>query len=102
MKTKLKSLSESSIFLTVLFAILCFAFYFSLSEFEQPRLVISHYRIHHSVIGVLIIVIGYYYRNYIIIALGTGIYVSHVIEEMYFNHATLLHALTIFITKSIA
>jgi hypothetical protein len=55
--------------------------------------------IHHSVLGVLILVIGIIASNKIAIAIGLGIYLGHVMEEMYFNKRSLITALFIFVTR---
>jgi hypothetical protein len=55
--------------------------------------------IHHSVLGVLLIVIGLIARHKVVVALGLGIYLGHVAEEMYFNKRNVIKALLIFVTR---
>jgi uncharacterized membrane protein len=54
--------------------------------------------IHHSVWGVLLFVIGIAVSNDVVAALGLGIYLGHVAEEIYLNKRTVTTAFFIFIT----
>ena len=55
--------------------------------------------IHHSVWGVLLFVIGIAIGNKVIAAIGLGIYLGHVAEEIYFNKRNIVRAFFIFVTR---
>jgi hypothetical protein len=55
--------------------------------------------IHHSVWGVLLFVIGITVRNDSVLALGLGIYLGHVAEEVYFNKRNVIKAFFILVTR---
>lgn len=55
--------------------------------------------IHHSVWGVLLFVIGITARNDSVAALGLGIYLGHVVEEVYFNKRSVFAAFFIIVTR---
>lgn len=54
--------------------------------------------IHHSVLGVLLLVIGLIVGNKVVTAIGLGIYLGHVVEEIYFNKRNVITAFFIFVT----
>jgi hypothetical protein len=54
--------------------------------------------IHHSVWGVLLFVVGIIIRNDDVVAIGLGIYLGHVAEEIYFNKRGIVTAFFIFVT----
>ena len=70
---------------------------------DKNPLVIKGYKVHHSLFSALLVILGlvftHQYVNFIS-DVGLGIYASHVIEEVYFNHVGLVKALTVFITKT--
>ena len=55
----------------------------------------------HSLLGILLIVFGLYVNRTfgVISAIGLGIYLSHIIEEICLNKAPVLKAFLMFITK---
>lgn len=55
--------------------------------------------IHHSVWGVLLLAIGIIIGSKVVAALGLGIYLGHVAEEMYFNKRGLITAIFIFVNR---
>jgi hypothetical protein len=55
--------------------------------------------VHHSVTGLLLLVIGLAFMNKIVIGLGLGIYLAQGIEEMYFNKKPFPKAFFILITN---
>jgi Na+/H+ antiporter NhaD/arsenite permease-like protein len=55
--------------------------------------------IHHSVWGVLLFVIGIIIGNDAVAALGLGIYLGHVAEEVYFNKRNVIKAFFILVTR---
>ena len=44
---------------------------------EYPRFVLGPYRVHHSVVGYLAVVVGLVYQPLVLIPLGLGIIVGH-------------------------
>lgn len=54
--------------------------------------------VHHSVLGVLLFVVGLAVGNNTITAVGLGIYLGHVMEEIYFNKKGVIEAFFIFVT----
>jgi hypothetical protein len=68
------------------------------------RLVIGQYVIHHSCFGVLLVILGLFIvpesSRIIIMAVGTGIYLSHIVEEIYFIKTSIWLAPFVFITKA--
>jgi hypothetical protein len=57
------------------------------------------FHIHHSVLGVLLLAIGIIIGNKDIAAIGLGIYLGHVVEEIYFNKRNVVRAFFIFVTR---
>jgi hypothetical protein len=55
--------------------------------------------VHHSVLGVLLLIIGLIVGNKDVTALGLGVYLGHVVEEVYFNKKSLIRAFFIFVTR---
>lgn len=55
--------------------------------------------IHHSVWGALLFIVGIIIRNDGVAAIGLGIYLGHVAEEIYFNKRDILKAFFIFVTR---
>ncbi len=55
--------------------------------------------IHHSTWGMLILIAGIIVRNDIAAAIGLGIYLGHVAEEIYFNKKNMIRAFFIFVTS---
>jgi len=55
--------------------------------------------VHHSVLGVLLLIIGIITGNKTVTALGLGIYLGHVMEEIYFNKRNFIMAFFIFVTR---
>jgi hypothetical protein len=55
--------------------------------------------VHHSVLGVLLLAIGIIIGNKAVAALGLGIYLGHVMEEVYFNKRNIVTAFFIFVTR---
>jgi hypothetical protein len=62
----------------------------------------SKYSFHHSILGLLLILLSVFLKTYkgIVFSVGLGIYISHGIEEMYFNHISIKKAFFVFIAKS--
>ncbi|HEV2339635.1 MAG TPA: hypothetical protein VGT05_02580 [Patescibacteria group bacterium] len=93
------------VFITILTAIVTFTWV--LLTKKQWRKKSNHtnfrnYHIHHSVVGLLLIVIGFFFAPFygtVISAVGFGLFVSHGVEELYFNHEKITKAFFIFITK---
>lgn len=58
-------------------------------------------QIHHSLLGILLIIVGIYINRTfgVISAVGLGIYLGHVFEEIYLNKISPFKALLMFITK---
>jgi len=54
--------------------------------------------IHHSVWGMLLLAIGIVIGNKVVAAVGLGIYLGHVAEEIYFNKKNIIRAFFIFVT----
>ncbi|OGG15879.1 hypothetical protein A3D78_02485 [Candidatus Gottesmanbacteria bacterium RIFCSPHIGHO2_02_FULL_39_14] len=62
---------------------------------------VGRYKIHHSVFGLILVIAGRLITDTftnILTASGLGMYLSHVIEEMYLNKLNLLKAIFTFIT----
>jgi hypothetical protein len=59
----------------------------------------SKFHIHHSVTGLFILVAGLLINNKVIAAMGIGIYLAHVAEEIYFNKRNVTKAFFILITR---
>jgi hypothetical protein len=59
----------------------------------------SGLHIHHSVLGLAILILGLLFKNYVVASIGLGIYIGHVAEEMYFNKRSLLKASLVFVTR---
>lgn len=70
---------------------------FKASKFNYERLVKAH--IHHSVWGILILIIGLIIGNMIVAGIGSGIYLGHVAEEIYFNKRNVIKAFFILVTR---
>gem|GEM_PF-3526852 len=54
--------------------------------------------VHHSVWGALLLIIGIVIRNGSVAALGLGVYLGHVAEEIYFNRRNVIKAFFILVT----
>jgi hypothetical protein len=54
--------------------------------------------IHHSVWGMLLFIVGIIIGNKVVAAIGLGIYLGHVAEEVHFNKRNIFRAFLIFIT----
>jgi hypothetical protein len=67
------------------------------NKIDDKRYIKVH--IHHSVTGMLVLAIGIIIGNRAIMAIGVGLYVGHVMEEMYFNKRNFITALFIFVTR---
>jgi hypothetical protein len=48
-----------------------------LERVEYPRVVVGGYRVHHSVVGYLALVVGAVYLPWVLVPLGLGIVVGH-------------------------
>jgi len=89
---------------TLLSALVTFSFaYFIVSRhLTRDRLFVGPYIIHHSCLGVALIILGSFVVlepvRVITMAIGTGIYLSHVGEEIYFIKTSFWRAPFIFIT----
>jgi len=60
------------------------------------------YSFHHSILGILLILLSFFFKTYkeIVFPIGLGIYISHGFEEIYFNHISIKKAFFVFVTKS--
>jgi hypothetical protein len=67
------------------------------NKIDDKRYIRVH--IHHSVWGVLVLVLGIIIGNQVVMAIGAGVYIGHVMEEMYFNKRNLVTAIFIFVTR---
>lgn len=56
------------------------------------------YHFHHSILGILMLIVGLVLSNNIIIGVGLGIYLGHVLEEIYFCKTNVFKAFVIFVT----
>jgi hypothetical protein len=72
------------------------AWYFKDRIMRHPFMV-AGYRIHHSVLGAFLFLVGVLIQDAMVRSVGLGIYVSHVFEEMYFNKFGFVKSLSIFI-----
>ncbi|OGG04038.1 hypothetical protein A2W14_06215 [Candidatus Gottesmanbacteria bacterium RBG_16_37_8] len=62
---------------------------------------VGRYKIHHSVFGLVLIIAGRMITDSfanIMTASGLGMYLSHILEEMYLNNIKLTKAIFTFIT----
>jgi hypothetical protein len=66
-------------------------------KIDDKRYIKVH--IHHSVTGMLLLAIGMIISNKAVMAIGVGLYLGHVMEEIYFNKRSLITALFIFVTR---
>jgi hypothetical protein len=66
---------------------------------EKRPFIVRKYKIHHSILGILLFLVGIILRNTIILSIGLGIYLSHGFEEMYFNKTGLPRAFFVFVTR---
>jgi hypothetical protein len=55
--------------------------------------------VHHSVTGLLLLIIGLVFMNKIIISLGLGMYLAHGFEEMCYNKKPFPKAFFILVTR---
>lgn len=84
--------------ITIVLDLLTHSFSKKLSgKIDDKRYIKVH--IHHSVTGMLLLAIGIIIGNRAVMAIGVGLYVGHVIEEMYFNKRNLITALFIFVSR---
>jgi len=67
------------------------------NKVDDKRYIKVH--IHHSVTGMLLLAIGLIISNEAVMAIGLGLYLGHVTEEMYFNKRGFIKALSIFVTR---
>jgi Na+/H+ antiporter NhaD/arsenite permease-like protein len=67
------------------------------NKIDDKRYIKVH--IHHSVWGVLLLAIGIIIGNKAVMAIGVGLYIGHVMEEIYFNKRNFITALFIFISR---
>ena len=84
-----------------LITIITLALTFSLNPLfkKVTRKYPSKLHIHHSVLGVLLLVIGLVIGNKDVAAIGLGIYLGHGVEEIYFNKRNVITAFFIFVTR---
>ena len=62
---------------------------------------VGRYKIHHSVFGLILVIAGRIISDSfanMLTASGLGMYLSHIIEEMYLNKINFLKAIVTFIT----
>ncbi len=67
----------------------------------QKPLIVRGYKIHHSTHGILLLVLGALFTKSLgnpLSAIGLGMYLSHIIEEMYFNKTKATDAILTFLT----
>jgi hypothetical protein len=55
--------------------------YFCTHIIKRTALIILGYRLHHSLYGLLFIVLGLYVQNIILIGLGIGILIQHTVTD---------------------
>jgi hypothetical protein len=74
--------------------------YITHKKTSQNLVHIGKYIIHHSFVGLFLIVISFFVFAYkeLLFAIGLGIYLSHTIEEILFNKVNYLRAFFIIIT----
>lgn len=60
----------------------------------------SKLHIHHSVIGVALLVAGLVLNNSILASIGLGIYTAHGFEEIYYNKRRFPRAFLVFVTRN--
>ena len=88
------------LFVTTLVAVLTFLVVFVFGvTLEKLPIRFGAYKIHHSVFGALLFVVGLVIGKALILSIGLGIYFGHVFEEMYFNKLRLTKALLVFVTR---
>lgn len=68
-------------------------------KIKDLKLILFGRQIHHSVLGLVLFLAGFFIGNNIVLFLGLLIYFIHVLEEMIINKENLLKALSVFITK---
>jgi hypothetical protein len=75
--------------------------YFFYEELHSHPAKLGNRQIHHSLVGISLIVFGLLINKKfgVISAVGLGIYLSHVIEEIYLNKVPPLKAILMFVTK---
>jgi hypothetical protein len=66
---------------------------------EKRPFILNRHKIHHSVLGILLLAAGISLRNQALLAIGLGMYLSHGVEEMYFNRTRPPKAFFVFITR---
>lgn len=87
--------------ITILAIILTFSFDLVFRKSVEKRpFKVGRRKIHHSVLGLLLFAIGIASRNPIILSIGLGMYLSHGIEEMYFNKTRIPGAFFVFVTRA--
>lgn len=81
-------------------------FVFTLIFFKslrKRRLLAGQYIIHHSCWGIVLIILSLFLVpetiKLIVSAVGTGVYLSHIVEEVYFDKTSIWLAPFVFITK---
>ncbi len=63
---------------------------------------IAGYKVHHSVFGIVLILLGLLIRipfRYTISEVGLGVYICHIAEEMYVNKKDIRDAIFVFTEK---
>ncbi|MBI2888677.1 MAG: hypothetical protein HYY10_02010 [Candidatus Liptonbacteria bacterium] len=81
-------------------AVATFLFFLWYNGFSGRPLMIFGWQIHHSVTAVFSVLLGLFMGNSTILSIGLGMYISHVVEEIYFNGESFGKALSIFITRA--
>ena len=57
------------------------------------------FHIHHSVIGVFVLGLGILMGNKIVLGIGLGFYLGHVLEEIIFCKTNIIKSFFIFVTR---
>jgi uncharacterized membrane protein required for colicin V production len=66
---------------------------------KNLKLILFGHQIHHSVLGVLLVILGFLFGIKLLLILGFVIYLVHVAEEIIINKANFFKALSVFVTK---
>ena len=88
------------LFIALITAAAVFLFFLWYNRFSGKPLIVRGWQIHHSVTALVLFLFGLFLNSELVLAVGLGMYVSHVAEEMYFEGEPFGRALLIFITRA--
>ncbi len=94
---------KEAIILFLIAAPLTFVYGITIDHFNRKReellqFKVKGFHLHHSLIGLVLVVFSIFTSNTLFLSVGLGIIVGHGFEELYFGHRNLKAILT-FISK---